>query len=63
LNTGKQTLMNTEIGLWIDHRNPVAAIVNDEGEGGREITCQMEKHVEYFNETSRDSSSEDVLDR
>jgi hypothetical protein len=41
----------------------MVAMVSDEGEQGREIASHMEKHMRYFNETSWESSSEDVLDR
>jgi molybdopterin converting factor small subunit len=55
--------MNTEIGLWIDHRKAVIVIVSDEGEEVREITSHMEKHVRFSNGGAEDGSSEDVRDR
>ena len=55
--------MNTEIGLWIDHRKAVIVIFGDEGEQVREITSHMEKHVRYSSGGDEDGSSEDVRDR
>jgi len=62
-NTGKETFMKKEIGLWIDHRKAVIVIVSDEGEEVKEITSHMEKHVRYSNDTTEGGSSEDVRDR
>jgi hypothetical protein len=59
----KESAMNTEIGLWIDHRKAVIVIVSDEGEQVREITSHMEKHVRFSDGGSEDGSSEDVRDR
>jgi hypothetical protein len=55
--------MKTETGLWVDHYNTVVVIVSDEGEEGKEITSHMEKHMRYFNDTSKGRTSEDVLNR
>jgi len=62
-NTGKETFMKKEIGLWIDHRKAVVVIISDEGEEVKEITSHMEKHVRYSNDTTEGGSSEDVRDR
>jgi hypothetical protein len=56
--------MKKNIGLWIDHRKAVIAIVTEEGEELRKITSNMEKHVRFTSGTgSEDGSSEDVRDR
>jgi hypothetical protein len=31
-NTGKETFIKKDIGLWIDHRKAVVVIVSNEGE-------------------------------
>jgi hypothetical protein len=62
-NTGKESFMKKEIGLWIDHRKAVVVIISDEGEEVREITSHMEKHVRFSSGASEDGSSEDVRDR
>lgn len=36
--------MNTNAGLWIDHRKAVIAVVSDEGEETLEIRSMVEKH-------------------
>jgi hypothetical protein len=56
--------MKKQIGLWIDHRKAVIAIVSDEGEELKKITSNMEKHVRFTGGTaSEDGSTEDVRDR
>jgi hypothetical protein len=56
--------MKKKIGLWIDHRKAVIAIVTEEGEELKKITSNMEKHVRFTSGTgSEDGSSEDVRDR
>jgi len=56
--------MKKNIGLWIDHRKAVIAIVTEEGEELRKITSNMEKHVRFTGGTaSEDGSTEDVRDR
>lgn len=55
--------METQIGLWIDHRKAVVVIVSEAGEEVKEITSHMEKHVRFASGTSEDGSSEDVRDR
>ena len=56
--------MKKQIGLWIDHRKAVIAIVSDEGEELKKITSNMEKHVRFTGGTaSEDGSTEDIRDR
>lgn len=56
--------MKKNIGLWIDHRKAVIAIVTEEGEELRKITSNMEKHVRFTGGTAaEDGSTEDVRDR
>jgi len=56
--------MKKQIGLWIDHRKAVIAIVSDEGEELKKITSNMEKHVRFTGgRASEDGSTEDVRDR
>jgi hypothetical protein len=55
--------MKKEIGLWIDHRKAVIAIVSDEGEEFKEITSNIEGHVRFSGGDSEDGSPEDVRDR
>jgi hypothetical protein len=60
----KESLMKKQIGLWIDHRKAVIAIVTDEGEELKKITSNMEKHVRFTGgRASEDGSTEDVRDR
>lgn len=39
--------MKREAGLWIDHRQAVIVILQDEGEEIKRINSNMEKHVRY----------------
>ena len=56
--------MKKQIGLWIDHRKAVIAIISDEGEELKKITSNMEKHVRFMGgSASEDGSTEDVRDR
>ena len=56
--------MKKNIGLWIDHRKAVIAIVTEEGEELKKITSNMEKHVRFTGgNASEDGSAEDVRDR
>ena len=56
--------MKKQIGLWIDHRKAVIAIISDEGEELKKITSNMEKHVRFTGgRASEDGSTEDVRDR
>ncbi len=56
--------MKNKVGLWIDHRKAVIVIVTDEGEETKQITSGVEKHVRFStNDSSKDSSAEDVRDR
>ena len=56
--------MKKNIGLWIDHRKAVIAIVTEEGDELRKITSNMEKHVRFKGGTaSEDGSTEDMRDR
>jgi hypothetical protein len=59
----KESSMNKEIGLWIDHRKAVIVIVSDEGEEVREITSHMEKHTRFSSGGDEHGSSEDIRDR
>jgi hypothetical protein len=60
----KESLMKKQIGLWIDHRKAVIAIISDEGEELKKITSNMEKHVRFTGgRASEDGSTEDVRDR
>ena len=56
--------MKKQIGLWIDHRKAVIAIITEEGEELKKITSNMEKHVRFTGgRASEDGSTEDVRDR
>jgi hypothetical protein len=54
--------MRNEVGVWIDHRKAVIAIIAGEHEETRQITSNMEKHVRYSG-AAREVSAEDQRDR
>jgi hypothetical protein len=54
--------MRTEVGVWIDHRKAVLAIIADKHEEVRQVTSGMEKHVRYSGAAQEDSA-EDQRDR
>ncbi|MBP7687497.1 MAG: hypothetical protein KA765_06310 [Thermoflexales bacterium] len=59
----KERIMNSEIGLWIDHRQAVIVVVTDAGEETKRIISNMEKHTRFSSGSSEDGSAEDVRDR
>ena len=54
--------MTREVGVWIDHRKAVIAIIAGKTEEMRQITSNMEKHVRYSGATQEDSA-EDQRDK
>jgi hypothetical protein len=54
--------MGRELGLWIDHRKAVVAVVVGRHVALRQLTSQMEKHVRYSGGAQEDSP-EDQRDR
>ena len=54
--------MNTDSGLWIDHRKAVVVILNEHGEETKHIESNMEKHVR-FGGGAQDNTEEDIRDR
>jgi hypothetical protein len=54
--------MRSEVGVWIDHRKAVIAIIAGEHEEMRQVTSNMEKHVRYSGAAQEDSA-EDQRDR
>jgi len=54
--------MKTELGVWIDHRKAVVAIIKDDQEELRQVTSHMEKRVRYSGAAQQDSA-EDQRDR
>lgn len=54
--------MGSEVGVWIDHRKAVIAILAGENEEMRQIASGMEKHVRYSGAAQEDSA-EDQRDR
>jgi hypothetical protein len=60
----KESLMKKQIGLWIDHRKAIIAVITDDGEEIKKIASNMEKHIRFTNGNgSEQGSSEDVRDR
>ena len=53
--------MNTQAGLWIDHRKAVIVLITNEGEEIKKITSNMEKHVRFAGREG--GAGEDVSDR
>jgi len=54
--------MTREVGVWIDHRKAVIAILAGKTEQVRQVTSDMEKHVRYSGAAQEDSA-EDQRDR
>lgn len=54
--------MKSEVGVWIDHRKAIIAIIADNHEELRQVTSHMEKHVRYSGAAQEDSA-EDQRDR
>jgi len=54
--------MTTEVGVWIDHRKAVIAIIAGKTEEVRQVTSNMEKHVRYSGAPQEDSA-EDQRDK
>ena len=54
--------MTREVGLWIDHRKAVIAIIAGKTEEVRQVTSNMEKHVRYSGAAQEDSA-EDQRDK
>jgi stalled ribosome rescue protein Dom34 len=58
----KAESMTKEVGVWIDHRKAVIAIIAGETEALRQVTSNMEKHVRYSGAAQEDSA-EDQRDK
>jgi stalled ribosome rescue protein Dom34 len=54
--------MKNEVGVWIDHRKAVIAVIAGEHEEMRHLTSNMEKHVRYSG-AAREDGGEDQRDR
>ena len=54
--------MTREVGVWIDHRKAVIAIIAGKTEEMRQITSNIEKHVRYSGAAQEDSA-EDQRDK
>jgi stalled ribosome rescue protein Dom34 len=54
--------MTREVGVWIDHRKAVIAILAGKTEQVRQVTSNMEKDVRYSGAAQEDSA-EDQRDR
>jgi hypothetical protein len=54
--------MGTDVGVWIDHRKAVIAIVAGQNEEMKHIESNMEKHVRYSG-AAQEHSAEDQRDR
>ncbi len=54
--------MTREVGVWIDHRKAVIAIIAGKTEEVRQVTSKMEKHVRYSGAPQEDSA-EDQRDK
>ena len=48
--------MSTEMGVWIDHRKAVIAIIAGHHEKTRQVDSNMEKHVRYSGAAQEDSA-------
>ena len=58
--------MNSNAGLWIDHKEAIIVFATTEAAGAEEIKRMesgMEKHVRYSGHASSDGSAEDQHDR
>jgi len=54
--------MRREVGVWIDHRKAVIAILAGKSEEIGQVTSNMEKHVRY-SAAAQEDSAEDQRDR
>jgi hypothetical protein len=54
--------IRSEVGVWIDHRKAVIAIIAGKKVEIRQVTSNMEKHVRYSG-GAREDSAEDQRDR
>jgi hypothetical protein len=54
--------MTRDVGVWIDHRKAVIAIIAGKTEEVRQVTSNMEKHVRYSGAPQEDSA-EDQRDK
>ena len=54
--------MPREVGVWVDHRKAVIAIITGRNEEMTQVTSNMEKHVRYSGAPQEDSA-EDQRDR
>ena len=54
--------MTKEVGVWIDHRKAVVAIIAGKTEEMRQVASHLEKHVRYSGRAQEDSA-EDQRDR
>lgn len=50
--------MTREVGVWIDHRKAVIAIIAGKTEEVRQVTSNMEKHVRYSGAPQEDSAED-----
>jgi hypothetical protein len=48
--------MTREMGLWIDHRKAVIAVIVDKHVALRQLASNMEKHVRYSGAAQEDSA-------
>ena len=62
LASARAESMAREVGVWIDHRKAVIAIIAGKTEEMRQITSNMEKHVRYSGAAQEDSA-EDQRDK
>jgi len=54
--------MNREVGVWIDHRKAVVAVIVGTNEEMTQVTSNLEKHVRYSGAAEEDVA-EDQRDR
>jgi stalled ribosome rescue protein Dom34 len=54
--------MRSELGVWIDHKKAIIAIIAGKKEEIRRVKSNMEKHVRYSG-AAREDSAEDQRDR
>ena len=62
MHSVKEKPMNSNVGLWIDHRQAVIVSLTDKVEKTRRIISHMERHVR-FSGGSQDVAAEDQRDR
>ena len=56
--------MNTQVGLWVDHRKAVIVIIKNGEDEIKKIKSNMEKHMRFSSgDGSEEGSSEDMRDR